>query len=68
MSWFCTPKQPKLYPISATQFINITQVELLDEREHVGTVTYHVRLTSGKWVHVSKFDYGNIKALIGAYK
>lgn len=67
MSWFCTPKKPKLYHISDTQFINITQVELLDERKYLSTTTYHLRLTSGKWVQVSEFDYGNIKALLGAY-
>lgn len=65
MSWF---GKPKLYPVSPTQFINLTTVELLDRRTLVGTTTYHIRLTSGKWLQVSAFDFGNIKALLGAYK
>ena len=68
MSWFSTPKTPKLYPVSESQHINITLIELLDKREHLGSTTYHIRLTSGKWVQVSEFDFGNIKALLGAYK
>lgn len=68
MSWFGNSKTPKLYPVSNTQHINLTAVELLDIRTSGGTTTYHIRLISGKWLQVSDFDFGNIKALLGAYK